>query len=427
MWSLLVITCIISQTAVAFFLLYGVRRDDNIEKHLRAMLILLLVHLSTKFFLLAIFKDVFLYTQIPTGFGLAYGPLLLVIARSALGKPLASRAILLQLAPFVLFSLIYLGIVVAASGGSLSHSTITRYSSVYEWLVIASLYFYPVYVKTLVRRAQGGKIRLTRQMANVLLIGISTGLISAAGRWTIARMPFTGSPDIGGSFDLRLLPYICFSAIPVLILRYRLRLQTQEENALSPQQQVVPHQQVIPQQQVMPQQHAISQQRTGPEPGADRRYEKSGIDASQMDAYERALAAYMLKSRIYLDPELSLESLASRMKMPKHHLTQLMNERLMNNFYNFVNGYRIGDAIAKLNNTAVPVNILSLAFDCGFNSRSSFNNHFKKITGQSPSAYRKLRLGKDTAHPAHTAHLAHPAHAGEMPDRLIPNTSPSVS
>jgi AraC-like DNA-binding protein len=43
------------------------------------------------------------------------------------------------------------------------------------------------------------------------------------------------------------------------------------------------------------------------------------------------------------------------------------------------------------------VNILSLAFDCGFNSRSSFNSYFKKITGHTPSAYRKIRLIRDTS------------------------------
>jgi AraC-like DNA-binding protein len=56
-----------------------------------------------------------------------------------------------------------------------------------------------------------------------------------------------------------------------------------------------------------------------------------------------------------------------------------------------------------LNNPSLQVNILSLAFDCGFNSKSSFNNYFKKITGSTPTAYRRRQL-----------------------ERLIPDTSPSV-
>jgi AraC-like DNA-binding protein len=89
--------------------------------------------------------------------------------------------------------------------------------------------------------------------------------------------------------------------------------------------------------------------------------------------------------------------------MSRHHLTQLLNEKLEKNFYSFINEYRIGEAIDRLNDPALQVNILSLAFDCGFNSKSSFNNYFKKITGSTPTAYRKQRL-----------------------ERLIPDTSPSV-
>jgi AraC-like DNA-binding protein len=430
MWSLLVITCIFCQTAVAFFLLNGVRRDDDTDKHLRAMLMILLVHLSTKFLLLTVFRDNLLYTQIPTGFGLAYGPLLLVIARSALGHPMRSRAILFQFGPFVVFSLIYPGIVIAGRNGSLSHGAIARYASAYEWLVITSLYAYPVYVKTLIRRERTRKTQLAGQMSAVLLIGISTGLVSAILHWKTAKMP----SSVGGSFDLRLLPYICFSAIPVLILRYRLRVQLAGEitagDPPDPVRQAACMQETAWAQDTAPVQKEASLQEQAPDRGyADRRYEKSGMDLSQMDAYENALAAFMLKSRIYLDPELSLEGLASRMKMPKHHLTQLMNERLMKNFYNFVNGYRIDEAIARLNNKTVPVNILSLAFDCGFNSRSSFNNYFKKITGYSPSAYRKLQHNGDlTRSGVMSLHAGNvPAHSGRTSARLIPGTSPSVS
>src|SRR6201999_1940266 len=107
MWSILIITCIIFQSAVAVFLLNGVRTGDDFDKHLRAMLIILLVHLSTKFLLLAILKDQFLYAQLPTGFSLAYGPLLLIIARSILGRPIRPRGILLHFMPFLVGTLIY--------------------------------------------------------------------------------------------------------------------------------------------------------------------------------------------------------------------------------------------------------------------------------------------------------------------------------
>jgi AraC-like DNA-binding protein len=397
MLSLLVITCIIFQTAVAMFLLNGVRMDDAFEKHLRALLIILLVHLSTKFLLLAVLKDPFLYAQIPTGFGLAYGPLLLIITRSAMGRPMRRRPIVWQFLPFLAISLIYIFLIIAGTAGSISRPAITRYAVWYEWLVILSLYGYPLYVRSLLwkNNEQGAnrQLRLAGQMTNILLTGISAGLLLFALNWTAIGIP---------GFDLRLLPYICFAAIPVLILRYR--LQKNEQSAATP---------VLP---VMPAVPATPATPATPERLLDRRYEKSGMDAARMDVFEAALATYMEKSRVWLDPDLSLELLAAKMKMPKHHLTQLLNERILKNFYNYINEYRIGEAIARLKNPALQVNILSLAFDCGFNSRSSFNNYFKKITGYTPSAYRKLKLDQQTP-------------AGRAPaknSRLIPGTSPSA-
>jgi AraC-like DNA-binding protein len=385
MWSLLVITCIIFQTAVAVFLLNGVRRDDDIDNHLRAMLIILLLHLSTKFFLLAVLKDVFLYAVIPTGFGLAYGPLLLVIARSVLDRPLRPRAVVWQFLPFLLFSLVYVVLVIAGVSGSIGRPVIAGYASWYGGLVVASLLCYPIYVKTLVRKNQLNeareKMHLTDQMANVLLVGISTGIVLTLFHFSAVKIP---------GFDLRLLPYICFSAIPVLILRYRLRERTEKRAA-----PVAPVAQVA---------GAVEVSAMGTVSiAADRRYERSGMDASMMNDYEAALAAFMQKSRIYLDPDLSLEVLATRMKMSRHHLTQLLNEKLEKNFYSFINEYRIGEAIDRLNDPSSHVNILSLAFDCGFNSKSSFNNYFKKIVGTTPTAYRKQQL-----------------------ERLIPDPSPAV-
>jgi AraC-like DNA-binding protein len=424
MLSLLVITCIIFQTAVAMFLLNGVRVEDVFEKHLRALLLILLVHLSTKFLLLAVLKDPFLYAQIPTGFGLAYGPLLLVITRSAMGRPIRPRLIVCQFLPFFTISLVYVFLVIAGTAGAISRSAIARYAAWYEWLVILSLYGYPLYVRSMLWRnngkgdakelpSAGRQLRLTAQMANIQLTGISAGLLLFALNWTAIKIP---------GFDLRLLPYICFAAIPVLILRYRLQKNEQlrveekleEKNGGAEKAGEIGGEERAAEIILTPVCPPLTPET--PERHQDRRYEKSGMDSARMDVYEAALAAYMEKSRIWLDPDLSLELLAARMKMPKHHLTQLLNERVMKNFYNYVNEYRIGEAMARLNNPALQVNILSLAFDCGFNSRSSFNNYFKKITGFTPSAYRKLQIEQRGPVTRATA----------RPGRLIPGTSPSV-
>ena len=431
MWSLLVITSIIFQSAVAIFLLNGVRTDDDIHKHLRAMLIILLVHLSAKFLLLAVLKNLFLYARLPTGFSLAYGPLLLVIARSILGRPLRPQNILLHFIPFLLFSLVYVFLVIAGAIGVVARPEIIGYVAWYQWLDLASLFGYPIYVKVLLRGSQTKKTQLVRQIANILLLGITAGL-------GVFILEHKMKPIPG--FDMRLIPYMCFAAIPVFILRYRLQASAaapgsavatgavpgmaiaatgtaaamssavvlpQElaaplavppvsEVTLSAEEARVPEEALII--EVVPAAEAPAAE-AAQLVAADRRYEKSGLDAGKMDEYEATLATFMRKSKIYLDADLSLEGLASKMKMSKHHLTQLLNERIMKNFYSYINEYRIAEATDRLNNPVLQVNILSLAFDCGFNSRSSFNSYFKKITGYTPSAYRKIQLEKPAARP----------------------------
>jgi AraC-like DNA-binding protein len=427
MWSLFVITSIIFQSAVAIYLLNGVRTGEDIDKQLRAMLIILLVHVSTKFLLLAVLKDQFLYAHLPTGFSFAYGPLLLIIARGITGRPVRPRYILLQFLPFLVFSLVYVSLAIAGAAGLIARSSIRGYVSWYDWLILASLYGYPLYVKFLLRGGQGEKTRLVSQITNILLMAVTAG-------FTVGLVEHKVMPVPG--FDLRLIPYICLSAIPILILRYRLRtsalasgmaivsgstvasgssvalglapvlgmamssvngavgaaggLGTAVDSGAAAGAVATPESagtdEVVVSEAVGPVPAPVLAENV---PSADRRYEKSGLDAAKMDEYEASLAVFMRKSKIYLDPDLSLEGLALRMKMSKHHLTQLLNERIMKNFYTYINEYRIGEAVDRLNDPSLQVNILSLAFDCGFNSRSSFNSYFKKITGYTPSAYRK--------------------------------------
>jgi len=438
MWSMLLIACIVFQSSVAFFLLHRVAANNNFDKNLRALLLILAAHLSTKFLLLAVLKDMFLYAQVPTGFSFAYGPLLLIIARNSLGQPpMPARTIFYHYIPFLIFTLIYVTLVIAGATGRFSHQAITGYAAWYQWLAVLSLYSYPLYIKGLLRRKEevdqpdsAAKRELASRIANVLLLSISTAFLLFTLNLTVW--------DVRG-FDLRLLPYMCFAAIPVLVLRYRLQpaqppattasaVRPVSVEALTTETRLVgtplagtslagtslldpalvgtplagmPSDETLPggTSSVQNPAETPTHQNQGDlptageeKPSSDRRYEKSGIDQPLMDEYEATLATFMVKSRIYLDADLSLEQLANRMKMPKHHLTQLLNERVSKSFYNYVNEYRINEAIARLNNVSAQVNILSLAFDCGFNSRSSFNNYFKKITGHTPSAYRKLQL-----------------------------------
>jgi len=114
------------------------------------------VHLSVKFLLLAVLKDQFLYAQIPTGFTLAYGPLLLVITAASWAGPMRSRIILAHFVPFLVLSLIYLVFVVAGASGSISRGLFPNMCRV-PMAADPSIYGYPIYVRSCCGAANGRK------------------------------------------------------------------------------------------------------------------------------------------------------------------------------------------------------------------------------------------------------------------------------
>ena len=92
----------------------------------------------------------------------------------------------------------------------------------------------------------------------------------------------------------------------------------------------------------------------------------------------------------YLDADISLPELANKLEIPSHHLSRVINEQLGTNFFDFINQYRIEEVKARINNPEFDkLSLLGIAFDSGFNTKSAFNRVFKKMTGLTPSEYRR--------------------------------------
>lgn len=98
----------------------------------------------------------------------------------------------------------------------------------------------------------------------------------------------------------------------------------------------------------------------------------------------------MEQDRLFLDANLSAADLAHEAHISQLELTQVLNNDIGKNFADFVNHYRVEEVQKQL---IIPLNehktILSIAWDCGFNSKSAFNRIFKNATGQTPSQYQK--------------------------------------
>jgi len=130
-------------------------------------------------------------------------------------------------------------------------------------------------------------------------------------------------------------------------------------------------------------------------PAKKKKYEKSGLEIGKLSNYIDTISDFMETKKPYLESEFTLDQLADRLKMPKAHITQALNEVAGTNFYSYVNEYRIREFIQRLEAMVVEKpNFLSLAYQVGFNSKSTFNEAFKRITGRTPSVYLSEKNNK---------------------------------
>lgn len=102
------------------------------------------------------------------------------------------------------------------------------------------------------------------------------------------------------------------------------------------------------------------------------------------------LARYMETEKPYLTPALTLEKLASQLRLQPRLLSNIINRHFDCNFFEFINSYRVEEAKRMLvDQHHADKNMLDIMLDVGFNSKATFNTLFKKKAGMTPSEYRK--------------------------------------
>ncbi len=127
-------------------------------------------------------------------------------------------------------------------------------------------------------------------------------------------------------------------------------------------------------------------------PPSNNRYKKSGLSSEQANAIYIQLEDLMLKEELYKRYDINLAELAQILNTHPNYLSQTINEKTGNNFYVYINNQRI-DAVLKMldNPKSKKLKLMSLAYDCGFNSKSSFNKYFKTVVGKTPSEYLSVK------------------------------------
>lgn len=120
-----------------------------------------------------------------------------------------------------------------------------------------------------------------------------------------------------------------------------------------------------------------------------KKYKKVVLESEKAEKYLESLISYMKSDKPYVKNDLTLKSLSEMSSIPYYHLSRIINENLKQNFFDFVNRYRIEEAKMKLFDPKFNhYSIFGIAQEVGFNSKSAFNIAFKKYTGKTPSQFR---------------------------------------
>ena len=102
------------------------------------------------------------------------------------------------------------------------------------------------------------------------------------------------------------------------------------------------------------------------------------------------VSEYMDQEKPYLNPDFNMQQFAAGIEIPTKQLSAILNQGFGVNFFTFVNQYRVEEVISRMKDPKNDhLTLLGIAYDCGFNSKTTFNTVFRKLTGQTPSKFKK--------------------------------------
>lgn len=119
------------------------------------------------------------------------------------------------------------------------------------------------------------------------------------------------------------------------------------------------------------------------------KYKSSSLTKIEAEKWTEKLSYYVQTYKPYLNPGLTIDQLAEDINISPRILSQIINEQFKQNFYDYISRLRIEEAKRILSLPGEKKTILEIIYDTGYNSKSAFNQAFKKFTGLTPTEYRK--------------------------------------
>lgn len=293
-------------------------------------------------------------------FGFGYGPLLYFAFMASGGeeKPFKSKkGMLLHAIPFLIFVLFYITLLVSPSFRESHLKTYFRISSFLQPLSMITYAFWCLLYKGIHPEGTFREAKRLIGLVSVLLVAI------AIFYFILAYNRMVQHHFVRSNIPLLIIYSTLLTAV-VFAFRYTVKRSFATGDAQS---------------------ELLGAEVVSPEAGP--KYQKSALPKELLDDYEQRIDV-LLEKRLYLNAELTLETLAKELKMPKQHLTQLFSQRLEQNFTRYINTLRIDYACKLLKDPNQKLTVEEMAFATGFSSKVTFNRCFKAQVGCTPSNYR---------------------------------------
>lgn len=128
-----------------------------------------------------------------------------------------------------------------------------------------------------------------------------------------------------------------------------------------------------------------------PEESGTDRYRGSGLSLEESRACFEKLEELMQRDEPFLDETLNIHQLAETIGISSKHMSQVINQNTGQNFYDFINRYRIENAKALLESDREDLRVSEVMFEVGYSAKSTFNNLFKRYTGTTPTEFRRQK------------------------------------
>jgi AraC-like DNA-binding protein len=126
-----------------------------------------------------------------------------------------------------------------------------------------------------------------------------------------------------------------------------------------------------------------------------KKYASSSLTKKELAEYLKKIQALMSNEKIFLKNDLKIGNVAEKIGLPVNYVSQVINEKLGKNFYDFINEYRVDEVKKRFADTKYDyLTILAIGFDSGFNSKTAFYSAFKKNTGVIPSEFKKNLIAR---------------------------------